>query len=377
MNKTPPTFYDVFPLPPETFETPASWKGQDITKAPEKWITTFTKTEILELETAAKSYLALNKDIGEISQTEFPLPTLAPKFSALQQTLIKGLGFGVLRGLPTDNYTQEISATIFCGIGTHLGNARSQNAAGHILGHVRDIGAKSDDPNARIYQTSERQTFHTDSADVVGLLCLKKAQKGGESLLVSTETIYNEMMLLRPDLAELLFQPISTDRRGEVPEGAEPYFEIPVFNWHQGSLTGIYQRQYIDSAQRFPDAMRLTEQHIEALNLFDSLANEPSLHLSMQLQHGDMQFVHNHSMLHDRTGFLDWPEPENRRHLFRLWLSLEGDRELPESFKQRYGSIEVGNRGGIVIKEGSDGIKLNAPINQECRLERKTRKNVV
>jgi len=357
-KKTPPTFYDVFPTPPKQLKTAASWKGQDLAQNPNKWILSFTPNEIIELENAAKNYLNLNKDIGEITKEEFPLTQLENKLSNLKQTLINGIGFGILRGLPTNNYSQETSATLFCGIGAHLGNARSQNAAGHILGHVRDIGAKSDDPNARIYQTSERQTFHTDSADVVGLLCLKKAQQGGESLLVSTETIYNEMMQLRPDLAELLFHPIATDRRGEIPAGAKSYFEIPIFNWYRGKLTGIYQRQYIDSAQRFPDAMRLTDKHIEALNLFDSIANEPSLHLSMQLEPGDMQFVHNHSMLHDRTGFTDWPEPENRRHLLRLWLSIEGDRELPESFKQRYGSIEVGNRGGIITQKTS----LNAPI---------------
>ncbi len=345
-------------MPPNKLNTLASWKGEALKQTPEKWIYTFTQSEIGELETAAKEYLALNKDIGEITKAEFSLPTLSERFSDLKESLINGLGFGILRGLPTDGYTQETSATIFCGIGSHLGNSRSQNADGHILGHVRDIGAKSDDPNARIYQTSERQTFHTDSADVVGLLCLKKAQEGGESLLVSTETIYNEMMELRPDLAELLFQPIATDRRGEIPEGENPYFDIPVFNWHDQRLTGIYQRQYIDSAQRFPDAIRLTEKHVEALDLFDSLANEPSLHLSMQLEHGDMQFVHNHSMLHDRTGFLDWPEPENRRHLYRLWLSIEDDRELPEIFKQRYGSIKVGDRGGIITSK----TKLHAPL---------------
>lgn len=354
--------YDVFPLPPKTLDTPASWSGKQLVQAPNKWITKFSENELSELEKAANEFLSKGKNIGEITKDDFVLTTLNSMLSTLKHTLIEGLGFGVLRGLPTDKYDKEISATIFCGIGAHLGKARSQNAEGHILGHVRDIGAKSDDPNARIYQTSERQTFHTDSADVVGLLCLKKAQEGGASLLVSTETIYNEMMLLRPDLAELLFQPIATDRRGEVPEGAKPYFEIPVFNWHHGKLTGIYQRQYIDSAQRFPDALRLTEKHIEALNLFDSLANEPSFHLSMQLEHGDMQFVHNHSMLHDRTGFLDWPEPENRRHLLRLWLSIEGDRELPESFKQRYGSIEVGNRGGIIVNKDNKAVNLTTPL---------------
>ena len=78
-------------------------------------------------------------------------------------------------------FDQLTNAAVFCGIGTHLGSARSQNAAGHILGHVRDIGRKANDPKARIYQTAERQSFHTDSADVVALLCLQDAKEGGDS----------------------------------------------------------------------------------------------------------------------------------------------------------------------------------------------------
>jgi len=172
---------------------------------------------------------------------------------------------------------------------------------GHILGHVRDVGASSSDPDARIYQTAERQTFHTDSADVVGLLCLRKAQSGGESLLVSALSIYNRYQQLRPDLLPLLFEPIATDRRGEIPQGGKAYMTIPVFNWYAGRLTVFYQRQYINSAQRFDEAPRLTERHVEALNVFDTLANDSSLHFSMQLEPGDMQFVYNHSQLHDRV----------------------------------------------------------------------------
>jgi alpha-ketoglutarate-dependent taurine dioxygenase len=166
------------------------------------------------------------------------------------------------------------------------------------------------------------------------------------------------MQKRRPDLVPLLFDPIATDRRGEIPEGQKPYFEIPVLNWHRGHLTGMYQRQYIDSAQRFPDAMRLTDRHVEALDLFDSLANDPKLHLVMRLKPGDLQFVYNHSMLHDRMGFLDWAEPEKRRHMMRLWLSVPDDRPLPECFKQRYGSIEIGDRGGIITSD----TRLNAPL---------------
>ncbi|MBT8458210.1 MAG: TauD/TfdA family dioxygenase, partial [Boseongicola sp.] len=282
---------------------------------PEAWLYALTDEDVADLESGARAFLSLGRDVGRISKETFPLTHFAAHIEAMGRTLLKGVGVKVLRGLPTAGYSQEFAATIFCGIGAHLGSARSQNAQGHILGHVRDIGADASDPNSRIYQTNQRQTFHTDSADVVGLLCIREAKEGGKSLLVSAETIYNRMRAERPDLLERLFDPIATDRRGEVPEGAKPFMEIPVLNWHAGHLTVFYQRQYIDSAQRFDDAMHLTSQHVEALDMFDALANDPELCFGMQLEPGDMQFVYNHAQLHDRTGFLDWPERDKRRHL--------------------------------------------------------------
>ena len=345
-------------LPPAHIDIPSAWRGEDMAADTRRWLIQLTPSDIAELESAATAFLARTKDIGGITKDAFPLPCFGAHLEKMRERLIKGIGFELLRGLPVANYTQEVTATIFCGIGAHLGSARSQNAMGHILGHVRDIGADAKDPTTRIYQTAERQTFHTDSCDVVGLLCIREAMEGGKSLLVSTTTIYNEMRRLRPDLAALLFEPVATDRRGEVPEGQKPYFEIPVLNWHAGFLTGLYQRQYVDSAQRFPDAPRLTPDRVAALDMFDDLANDPRLHLSMQLQPGDMQFVYNHGLLHDRTGFRDWPDAARKRHLLRLWLAIPGDRPLPEIFKQRYGIIDVGNRGGIIVK----GTKLNVPL---------------
>lgn len=323
-----------------------------------QWCRTLTADYIAELEHAAQSFLLRDVDISMLSRRDFPLPRVESSLSELSGQLLHGIGFGVLRGLPVADYSPQLAATIFFGIGAHLGHARSQNAMGHLLGHVRDSNADASDPDTRIYQTSERQTFHTDSADVVGLLCVRDAMQGGESLLVSTVTVYNEMQARRPDLVRKLFDPLATDKRGEFTDGELPFFEIPVFNWHAGRLTGVYQRQYIDSAQRFPDAMRLTEQHTEALDLFDELANDPSLNFSMRLEPGDMQFVYNHALMHDRTGFRDWPNPAERRHLLRLWLSMPGDRPLPECFRQRYGSLEVGNRGGIAAA----GTKLHVPL---------------
>lgn len=317
-----------------------------------EWLAFLSARDIAELEQAAEPLTKDSYNIGAMTRDQFVLPKLGHKLLAMRKELLTGRGFSLLRGLPVANYNEREAATIFYGIGTHLGLARSQNAAGHVLGHVRNLGASSDNPNVRIYQTTERQTFHTDSADVVGLICLNEGKAGGVSQLVSALTLYNEMLENRPDLLIPLLEPIATDRRGEIPDGMLPYLLIPVLSWFANKLTPFYQRQYIDSAQRFAEAPRLTEKHLEALDYFDSLANNPGLHLAMQLQKGDMQFVYNHALLHDRTAFEDWPEFERKRHLLRLWLSIPGDRPLAPEFATRFGSVEIGNRGGIVVPGG-------------------------
>ena len=337
---------------PVRLEGPAGWYGPELVKAG-GWTETLSARELDELAAAAVPWLArVERDpraLNDLTPADFPLPTLAARVAEVTRELLHGRGFVLLRGLPVDRWGNRLSAVAFYGLGVHIGRPRTQNAQGHLLGHVRDLGLRSDDPNVRIYQTHERQTFHTDSADVVGLLCLQTAKSGGLSALVSSVTIYNEMRQRRPDLALRLFAPFATDRRGEVPPGAKPYFAIPVFNWHGGALSAIYQRQYIDSAQRFVDAPRLAPADVEALDLLDALTNDCALHMTMALERGDLQFVHNHTLLHDRTAFEDYPEPARRRHLLRLWLAPHDARPLPPVFAQRYGSVVPGQRGGVAV----------------------------
>jgi hypothetical protein len=227
--------------------------------ARDEWLMPLAPAHIREIEQAVKSLIARDADIAAISAADFPLPALAPKLKArVRDEVLNGRGFLLLRGLPVERWSVREAATAYFGLGAHIGSARSQNAKGHVLGHVQDLGLDAQDPNVRIYQTNARQTFHTDSCDIVALLCLKTARSGGLSALVSSSTIFNEMRRRRPDLLALLLEPVATDRRGEVPSGQKPFFEIPVFNWHAGHLSAIYQRQYIESAQRFADAPRLT-----------------------------------------------------------------------------------------------------------------------
>ena len=133
-----------------------------------------------------------------------------------------------------------------------------------------------------------------------------------------------------------------------MPEGKQPWFDIPVYNDHAGLSVGDLLAHYVDPSQRFPRGAALTPEDCEALDLFDALAEDPSCGWTCSFQPGDMQFVHNHTMLHDRTAFEDWPEPERKRHLLRLWLAAPGARPLPPAYAERYGSVEIGNRGGII-----------------------------
>ncbi|NYT85205.1 TauD/TfdA family dioxygenase [Pollutimonas harenae] len=336
---------------PVAVEGAAAWYGRDLSNST-AWIHELQPEDIQEIDHAIASFHAQDLSMADISPATFSLPMLSKKLGQILNEILDGRGFVLLRGLPVERYGKGDSAIAYLGIGAHLGSFRSQNAKGHLLGHVRDMGADINQAKTRYYQTNRGLEYHTDSCDIVGLLCLQTSQSGGESRIVSSVTIYNEMMARRPDLAVQLFHAFPTDRRGEIPEGMLPWFEVPVFNWHAGHLTTIYSGQYIRSAQKnFPQARRLTQTEIEALEMLDDLTNDPDLNLQMEFRVGDMQFLHNHQILHSRTDFEDWPEPERRRHLLRLWLSPKTARSLPESFAARYGSLEPGNRGGIVVKD--------------------------
>ncbi|OWT61717.1 TauD/TfdA family dioxygenase [Candidimonas nitroreducens] len=337
-----------FPVPAR-IEGPSVWYGSQMASS-ENWIYRLTRFDVAEIDAALKSFKQHDFQIADINATTFPLESLANQLHSILHDLLHGHGFFLIRGLPIDRYSEQEAAIIYLGIGAHLGSFRSQNAKGHLLGHVRDLGADIRNGGTRYYQTNKQLEYHTDSCDIVGLLCLKAARSGGESRILSSVALYNEMRARYPELAEALFHAYPTDRRGEVPVGMDPWFDMPVFNWYAGELTTIYVGQYIRSAQQnFPRARRLTDTELAAIDMLDQLSNEAGLSLKMDFLPGDMQFLHNHQIMHSRTDFEDWPEPERKRHLLRLWLAPLAGRPLPDVFAARYGSTQAGDRGGIIV----------------------------
>jgi len=341
------------PAAPETEACrpdPAAWRAADMRRQSD-WTVTFEEAQRAEIVDAVRTSAARGKAIAEISRESFRLPRLAPLLEDARRQVVDGRGFILMRGLPIEQLDREQTVRAWFGIGSYLGVARPQNRAGHLVGHVIDLGEDPGDPQTRLYRTNARQRFHIDSCDVVGLLCLRPARSGGASALCSSVAIFAEIARSRPDLAAVLEQPFVYDRKGEIPSGKAPCYRMPIAHRHDGYTTIFFARDFIESAQRrFADVPRLSARQIEALDLVERLAESDEFRLDMDFRPGDMQFVHNHTVLHARTAYQDWDEPERRRHLLRLWLSAHGGRPLPEVFEERYGPLEPGRpRGGISV----------------------------
>ena len=345
------------PMPDGPITGPDAWRADEM-RVRDDWVHVLSEAEIAEIDTAVDAVDTPDRPIAGIRRDDFHLPALGPVLDAIREELVRGRGFVLIRGLPVERYSVRRRAIAYWGIGAWLGRAVSQNAMGHLLGHVIDLGRTNDDYRARTYQTRDRQFFHADSCDIVGLLCIRKAKKGGLSAIVSSVTLYNEMLARSPELTAELFRPLHFDRRGEVPEGKSPWYEIPVFNWHEGRLSTHYVRRYIQSIRRLPEVPPLTERQIAAFDLLDEIAEDPGVQLRMEFEPGDIQFLHNPQILHDRTAFEDESDPAERRHLLRLWLCARDGRPLPPAYAGRWGSAEIGNRGGIVVKDAIAHVPL-------------------
>lgn len=302
---------------------PSAWTGAEM-RARTDWLVELSDTERADLVSMARTVgPRIGDDPNNLLDTtvdDFDLGAFAPVLAAAWRDLEDGRGFVVLRGLPADTLGPVELATIYWGIGRHLGRAISNNPAGDMIAHVTDLGGDVHDPNQRGYQTSAELGFHQDQSDVVALLCLRTAKAGGRSMLASSVAVHNEIVRRRPDLAEILAQPMCFTRHSEIGRGQRPWYTAPVFNYTDGYLSVTAGRAHIDKGHALPGAPDMTARQDEALSLIEAVADE--LHLSMAFRPGDIQILNNHVILHNRTAYEDWPDPQRRRLLWRLWLSV-------------------------------------------------------
>ncbi|MCB0992290.1 MAG: TauD/TfdA family dioxygenase [Acidimicrobiales bacterium] len=334
------------PMPEGLVQGPAAWYGRDL-EADGSWLEHLSEDEISEILAAVESVNQRGLAMLDMTAADFPLPTLAARMRGLARELDQGRGFWVLRGLPIDQMTERDAAFAYWGLGLHMGTPVSQNARGHLLGHVIDEGVDfKTNAGARGYQTRLRLPYHTDSSDVVGLLCLNPAKSGGLSSVASTTSAYNEVVKRRPDLAHLWFEQWHFDRRNEQQPGQDPFYLTRLATWDGSNLSIRYVRSFLESAQRHDAVPAHTADQTAFLELVDEISNEEGFALKMDFRPGDMQFVCNYTTFHSRTAYEDHEDPAKKRHLLRLWLTLHEGRPIPDDFGRGAQAGKAG-RGGI------------------------------
>jgi alpha-ketoglutarate-dependent taurine dioxygenase len=249
---------------------------------------------------------------------------LAPARRALET----GRGFVIIERLPVESLSLSESTAIYWLIGQLLGDPFEQNIGGTLLYDVRDTG-QNVAAGARFSVTNYESSFHTDNSfgdtilDYVGLLCVQTAKVGGLSQVVSGYAVHNALLRESPDVLETLYQEFHVDRRGGFRDGESPTIRRPAFARHALGLLIRYLRYWIEAGH---DKMGqpLTTAQRRAFDVLDGVLQRPELRAEFSLQPGQMYFINNRWILHNRTEFTDHPEPQHRRHLVRLWLQARG-----------------------------------------------------
>ncbi len=343
-------------------EAPCAWHGNDMVNS-QCWIRELRPEHIDEIDSALASVEERGINWRDISATDFPLPALCDLIDEVRSELEDGSGLMKLRGLPVWRYTEDQLRKLFFGLGQNFGRPVFQNKRGELMRFIRDEGTDVGKQYGQIsgecmadgkpFLSSYARTlnngglrFHTDRTDVVGLLCVRQAAKGGVSRICSSVAVMNEMLRQRPDLARLLFEPICRSRLGEESEIAEDIYNLPVFGLCDGHFTSHFSMTYIEAAQTVHGVPKLTGAQFEALELLASLANE--LAFDMTFEPGDVQFLNSHVTYHSRTPFEDDKDAGRDRLLMRLWFAMPGSRPLPQDHKVLWRNVDAGAmRGGI------------------------------
>lgn len=346
---------------------PSVWTGDEI-KNSTRWIRDFPASGAAALDAALAAVNRAGLEWSQITRKDFPLRGLDGLLADIADELENGVGIMKLRGFPVDRYDENDLRKIYFGLGTHLGTPVFQNRSGELMRAIRDEGAhvgrtygQTKDDKGSTFLSSYARTltngglrFHTDRTDVVGLLCVRQAMKGGVSTLASTPAIHNAILARRPDLLDALFTDYWRSRFGEEGVGKDgssttkaTAYPLPIFGLRDGKFTSHYSLTFIEAAQLAPDVPKLSAAQKEAIDVLMATAQE--LCFEMTLEPGDLQLINSHVTYHGRTPFEDDASSGHDRLLLRLWLTMANNRPLPQGHEILWRNIEAGQpRGGIL-----------------------------
>ena len=313
----------------EAFESPANWTGMELARR-EDWL-----------------YEVNPKEVESILESR-SFAGIAGLLKKVQHELEHGPGVAMIGGLAEVAADEELARDVFLSLVSEVGTPVSQSAAGELIFSVRDAGFADDDPRARGPNTRKKLSFHTDRCDVIAFMCLNQARTGGENEIVSSVKLYHEILKRRPDLLGALMQPYFYQRHNVDLGNDRPHCRQPIFSFCEGHFAANFLRVLIERAYQSPEIGPMPAIQREALDFLEAVVAEPEMHHRFIQRPGDVLFLNNWVTSHRRTEFEDHVEPERKRHILRIWLSMPNSRPLDSSFRDNYGATEAGAlRGGM------------------------------
>lgn len=241
-----------------------------------------------------------------------------PLITELQQ----GSGVALVRGL--GQLDGQALRQLYLAIGCCIGEPDSSYGT---LYDVTDLGGSYREQAIPVSQTNASTSMHTDSSNRethprwVGLACIRQAPRGGGSRLVSVVAVHDLLAQTHPALLQRLKRSFHRDL--VTPGVCNDLAGIkanrfPVFADANDGPTLRYMRYWIETGQQ-RIGQPLDPLDLEAFDALDAALNDPQLRHDFAMAPGDLLFIDNHKVAHDREAYQD--DPSAPRLMLRLWLN--------------------------------------------------------
>lgn len=304
---------------------PSVWRRGDFLGDP-AWIHVFSEIELSRVRQTMEKVDPRSSELKELQADGDGLPALEAKMDCVRNDLLNGPGVSMLRGLDVDEYDAYTLSVLYMRVVAHLGLIIPQNAEGDLLRCVTDLSDEvtyDQDPNrARGHRGRAGMSPHSDSSDIVGLLCVRQAKHGGANSVCSSMAIHNEILRVHPEFLDSLYEGFYFDLTGKSKTTESITAQrIPVF--HRGSL-GLcctFNKDRIEVGMR-KAGIPLNDIQQAAVNYLDELAVREEFTIPLRLLPGDILFLNNLSTLHAREAYEDWPDRAQKRLMLRIWLNV-------------------------------------------------------
>jgi alpha-ketoglutarate-dependent taurine dioxygenase len=319
------------------------WLGAEFDRGALYW--DFSPAHLAAIDELMANLAGDKRPFHQVTKADFSHPALDADLAELLAYIKTGPGLVVMRGFPVEKYTPEKMQTLYWVIGAHFGHGCSQSADGDYLGHVTNVAKAS-----RGYTTARELSLHTDSAEIVGLLCVRDAREGGMSIYASSLKVHEIVARERPEYLAVLEHGFHCDRRGEEAAEDDPItpYRVPIFSKQDGVLSTRFVRGVIDRGADTLGAP-LSALETEALAFFETVAQRDEVRFELTLKPGEASFINNYELLHARTAFVDHDDPAKKRLLYRLWLEGAPPRPMKKEvhlYQNRSGRMGVDPQPG-------------------------------